>query len=76
LKKSCSSKGIAQIKMRSPNSPNIPKPPNTNGLNKNGFDSFADQDEFIRNRNGTINSATNISNVGQIFKGVKQHTDK
>jgi hypothetical protein len=48
LKKSCSSKGIAQIKMHTPNSPNIPKPPNKNVLNKNGFDSFAKQDEFVR----------------------------
>jgi hypothetical protein len=76
LKKSCSSKGIAQIKMHTPNSPNIPKPPNKNALNKNGFDNFAEQNEFIQNRNVTTNSAKNIGNFGKILKGLNQHTDK
>jgi hypothetical protein len=58
------------MKMRSPNTPNIPKPSPTNISNQNGFDSFANQDEYIKERKNTVPL---ISNIGQIFKGLNNN---
>jgi hypothetical protein len=61
------------MKMRSPNTPNIPKPSPTSGLNQNGFDSLANEDEYIKERKKT---APLTPSIGHIFAGFKNTNGK